>query len=280
MEDREEFLQEAQDDLAELLKPFQQDLNRRQRLAKFVQQCLHCVEREDFIQLDELLKSKAAEDVEAERKLKAGKEIFARLRRYADEQVERYRIEFIEDLQARATEAELPLKVDFPHFTALKGIDGKVDFAARHTVINKKTLKSIDPRRIIAAVRRVKAQLYDRPYDPQTFIDGLYKIYNEVLKEGKKKPGDAVPIQRFYFAYVISLQNKSFFQNMDKGRFKGYSADQFAVDIWRYFQAGIGGTSDGHALQLRSGRNNALWLIDSAGERGQMTGISFQEAER
>jgi hypothetical protein len=55
--------------------------------------------------------------------------------------------------------------------------------------------------------------------------------------------------------------------------------DQFAVDIWRYFQAGTGGTSKGYALQLRPGRNNSLWLIDSDGEKRQITGISFQKAE-
>ena len=141
-------------------------------------------------------------------------------------------------------------------------------------------LKSIDPRRIIAAVRRVKQQLYDRPYDPQAFIDGLHGTYCAVLKKEDWSPGHAVPMQRFYLEYVISLQSRSFFQDMDKGKFRGYSLDQFAVDIWRYFQAGIGGTSDGYTLQLRSGRNNALWLIDAGGERRQVTRISFHAERR
>jgi hypothetical protein len=53
--------------------------------------------------------------------------------------------------------------------------------------------------------------------------------------------------------------------------------DQFAVELWRYFQAGTGGTSEGYALQLRAGRSNSLWLIDSDGEKRQITGISFQK---
>jgi hypothetical protein len=52
-----------------------------------------------------------------------------------------------------------------------------------------------------------------------------------------------------------------------------------AVDIWRYFQAETGGTSRGHALLLRPGRNNSLWLIDSEGEKRQITGISFQKGK-
>lgn len=280
MADQEEFLQEMQEGLAEVLKPYQQRLNRRQRMADFVRQCMRCAGRNDFFQLDELLNSRMAEDVGKEAGLKGCGEFMDQLRTYATEQVERYRIEFIEDLKARAEEAELPLEVDFPRFTVLKGIEGEVDFGARRTVINKKTLKSIDPRRIVAAARRVKQQLYDRPYDPQAFIDGLYKTYTDILKKEEQKAGHDVPMQRFYLEYVISLQSRSFFQDMDKGKFRGYSLDQFAVDIWRYFQAGTGGTSDGHALQLRSGRNNALWLIDADGERRQITRISFHAEGR
>ncbi|MCZ6631875.1 MAG: hypothetical protein O7G87_00590, partial [bacterium] len=118
------------------------------------------------------------------------------------------------------------------------------------------------------------------PYDPQAFIDRLYKVYTDMLKKDKGSPGATVPIQQFYLEYVISLQSKSFFQDMDKGKFRGYSLDQFAVDLWRYFQAATGGTSDGYALHVGSGRNRALWLIDSDGERRQITTISFQAQER
>ena len=276
----EAFLEEVQESLSGLLRPYQQRQNQRQRMADFVRQCIRCAERDDFFQLDELLKSKMADEVQKEGGLKACKELFDQLRTYADEQVDRYRVEFIDDLRTRAEEAELPMEIDFPRFTVLKGIEGEVDFGARGTVINKKTLKSIDPRRIVAAVLKVKRQLYDRPYDPQAFIDGLHQIYKDLLKKEKGTPGHAVPMQRFYREYVLSLQSRAFFQDMDKGRFRGYSLDQFAVDIWRYFQAGTGGTSGGYALQLSSGRNNALWLIDSDGERRQITTISFQERKK
>jgi hypothetical protein len=277
MADQEELLQEMQDGLSEVLRPYQQRLNRRQRMADFLRQCIRSAGRDDFFQLDELLKSRMATDVAAEAGLKASAEFLDRLRTYADEQVERYRAHFIEDLMAQAEEAELPIEIDFPRFAVLKGIEGTVDFAGRKTIINKKTLKSVDPRRIITAIRRLKQQLYDRPYDPQSFIDGLYKIYAEILDTEKWSPGHTVPMQRFYLEYVISLQSQPFFQDMDKGKFRGYSLDQFAIDFWRYFQAGTGGTSDGYVAQLRPGRNKALWLIDSDGERRQITGISFQK---
>lgn len=280
MADHDPFLQEVPAELSEVLRPYQQEQNRRRRMVEFVQQCIRCVDRDDFFQLDELLKTRMATDVEQEPDLKVCKEAFNRLRTYADDKVERYRIEFIEDLSARAQEADLPIEVDFPRFTVLQGIEGSVDFGERRTVINKKVLRSIDPRRIVSAAFKIKRQLYDRPFDPQAFIDGLYQTYRDILKREKQAPGYPVPMQLFYLEYVLSLQSKPFFQDMDKGKFRGYSLDQLAVDIWRYFQSGTGGTSDRHALQLRPGRNNALWLIDSDGERRQITAISFQERTR
>ncbi len=273
----EGFLTEVQEDLAELLKPYQQELSRREKMAEFVKRCIQFAGRDDFLQLDDLLKTSTVEEVEAEEGLAGCREIFDRLRSYADDKVERYRLEFINDLTQRAREAGLEIEIDFPRFSVLKGIDGTVDFSGRRTVINKKTLKSIDPRRIVSMLSRIKRNLYDSPFNAQAFIDSLHRTYSEILKKENWAPGHPVPIQRFYFDHVLSLQSKAFFQDMEKGRFRGYSLDQFAVDIWRYFQAGTGGTSEGLALQLRPGRNNSLWLIDSDGERRQITTISFQE---
>lgn len=277
MTKNETFLEEIQEDLKQIAQPYQRDINQRQKKADFIKQCMRCAERDDFLRLDELLKSKIAGDVEADGELGNCADILASLREYADEKVELYRIELIEDLTRLCGEAGLDLEMDFPKFSVLKGINGEIDFSGRCTVINKKVLKSIDPRRITTALQKLKRQLYDRPYDPQQFIDALYKTYSDILKKEKLVSGEAVSIQQFYLEYVISLQSKSFFQNMDKGKFKGYSLEQFSVDLWCYFQAGIGGTSDGYELQLRPGRNKSLWLLDSQGEERQITGISFQK---
>jgi hypothetical protein len=277
--DSEAFLEQVRESLHEMLKPYQKQLNQQLKKAEFVNLCIRSVARDDFIQLDELLKTKMAEEVENEENLRECKQVFDRLRAYANEKVDRYRIHFIEDLAARAKEADLPLEIDFPRLKSLKGIEGTVDFARRVTTINKKNLPSIDPARIVTALQKEKRELYDRPLDPQAFIDSLYQVYKEIIKKEDLPPGHTVPIQRFYFEYVMSLQSRVFFQDMAKGKFRGYSVDQFAVDIWRYLSARTGGTSDGYALQLRSGRNNSLWLIDSEGEKRQFTGISFQKAE-
>ena len=275
--EKELFLQESQQELKEILGPFQREVNYQQRLADFMKQCVRCVGRDDFLQLEELLSSKPAMQVEAEEALADCGPLFQRLREYAQEQVEKYRFQFNEDLTRLAQEADLPMEIDFPRFSVLKGIEGEISFSARTTTINKKVLKSIDPRRIVTQALRVKKQLYDRPFAPQTFMDGLYDIYSAICRKEDTPPGHPVPIQPLYLEYVISLQSKAFFANMDKSKFRGYSLDQFGVDLWRCFQAKIGGISKGMRMQLRPGRNNSLWLIDSDGERRQITAMSFQE---
>ena len=278
MPETNNFLGDTQEDLKQIGQPFQRDLNQKQKKADLIQQCIRCAGRDDFLQLDELLKSKLARDVCEDKSLESCAPVFESLGAYAAGKVEQYRMNLIEDLTQKCQEAGLEMEMDFPRFTVLKGITGEIDFASRATKINKKVLKSIDPRRIMTMVTRLKKQLYDTPYDPQAFIDTLCKVYLERLEKEDQTVGRPVPMQQFYLAYVISLQSKTFFQNMDKGKFKGYSLDQFSVDLWRYYQAGIGGTSDGYELQLTPGRNKALWLLDTQGELRQITAISFHKS--
>ena len=279
MTENTNFLENIQDDLKQIVQPYQRDLNQKQKKADFINLCIRCAGRDDFLRLDELLKSKIAEDIKADETLGSSASAFDSLGRYANEKVEQYRMELIEDLTRIFQEAELEIQVDFPKFSILKGINGEIDFSARCTTINKQILKSIDPRRILTVVTRLKHQLYDLPYDPQKFIDSLYQVYLELIEKEKSMFSDPVSIQNFYLEYVMSLQSKAFFQNMDKGKFKGYSLDQFSVDIWRYFQAGIHGTSQGCELQLTSGRGPSLWLIDSQGESRRITAISFHKPQ-
>lgn len=275
--DNEDFLQVNQEQLTAIVRPFQQELNRCQRLADFIKQCIRCAGRDDFLRLDELLNSKPATEVVQEEALAECAPILESLRADAREKVEKYRLEFIEDLTRLGNDAGLAIDIDFPRFSILKGIDGEIAFSERTTTINKKVLKSIDPRRIVAALVRLKKQLYDRPFNPQEYIDGLYETYVGICKADNLAVGQPVPIQRFYLQHVISLQSKTFFTNMDKAKFRGYSLEQFSVDLWRYFESGIGGTSDGKLLDLDPGRNFSLWLLDGVGERRQISSISFKE---
>lgn len=278
MSETNEFLEEIQEDLKQIVQPFQRELNRQQKKAEFLKQCIRCAGRDDFLRLDEMLKGKLAGDICRDQALDECNPLFESLGKYADKKVEQYRMELIEALEERGREAGLEIQVDFPRFTVLKGITGEIDFSSRTTRINKKVLKSIDPRRITTLALRIKQQLYDGPYDPQEFIDALFKVYLEILEREGLPPGRPVPMQSFYLAYVISLQTKTFFQNMDKGKFKGYSLDQFSVDLWRYYQSGIDGTTDGYGIQLTPGRNKALWLLDTQGEVRQITAVSFHNS--
>lgn len=277
MSDTNTFLEQAQETLSETMKPHQKQVKHQQQMLDSIRLCVRYASKNDFLQLDHLLNDKLIESIEQEPELEGCLTTLNGLREYAAEQMQRYRVDFLDDVKAYAQEVELPFEIDFPRFKILEGIEGEFDFSGRQTTINQKKIKSIDPQRIVREAQKFKKQLYDRPYDPQNFIDTLYQTYQKMLKAEKKAVGDSFPIQKFYLEYVLSLQSKAFFQNMDKGKFKGYSVEQFGVDLWCYFQAGLRGAQGKYAITLRPGRNNALWLIDTDGERRQITTLSFQE---
>ncbi len=268
-------VEDAKNQLEEMVKPFQQEQNQRQKKSDFVKKCILCIEKNDFFQLDELLKSKQAVDVLEDLNFKGCASVFGRLRTFADKQIDNYRLEFKEGLLQIAEKAGLPLEVDLPRFSVLKGIEGKIDFANRNTVINQVTIKSIDPKRIVSAALNIKRKLYDSVFEPQTFINSLLECYKEILKKACQGPGDVAPIWQLYTDYVWSLQSKAFFQNMDKGKFKGYSIEQFAVDFWRFFVSDVSAAEGGYRLRLNSGRGKSLWLIDQDGEKRQIAHALF-----
>lgn len=265
------------DQLREIIKPYQQEQNRRQKKIDFLAKCVRCVEKNDFFQLDELLRSMQANDVSEDSDFKSCGSIFNQLRKFAQTQVDNYRVKFNGALQQLAQEAELPLELDFPRFSVLKGIEGKMDFSTRSTAINQITIKSIDPKRIISTAVKLKRNLYDTPFEPQTFIDSLLQCYKEILKKEGRGIGDVVPINQLYMDYVWSLQSKAFFQNMDKRKFKGYSIEKFSVNLWRFFESNVPSAKGGYRIRLNSGRGKSFWLIDQDGEKRQITHALFSK---
>jgi hypothetical protein len=271
----EGFLQEQQARLTDMLRPYQREVNRRQRLADFVNRCIRSASRDDFFQLYELLHSRMASEVEAEPEYAAVREIFEQLRQDATRKVERSQAHFLEDFTTLVQEAGLPLENDFPRLRLLKGIELEVQFPEKRTLLNGKTLKTVDPQRIMRAVTALKRHLYDRPFDPQGFIDGLFAAYARVTQAAGHGVGAMAPVQAVYLEYVLSLQPRGLFQDFAKNKFREYDADQFAVDFWRYFSSDVSATSQGQVLNLSPGRNNALWLIDASGERRRIAALAF-----
>ncbi|MBS3904085.1 MAG: hypothetical protein KGZ39_02020 [Simkania sp.] len=268
-------VEDAKHHLGEIVKPFQQELNRRQKSSDFIKKCIQCIEKNDFFQLDELLKSKQASVVLEDASLEGCASIFSQLQVYADEQIEQYKSEFKNGLMQAAEKAGLPMEIDLPRFFVLKGIEGEVNFATRLTKLGELTIKSFDPKRIVSAALNLKRKLYDSVFEPQPFIDSLFSCYQEIVKKEKQGIGDAVSIHQLYTDYVWSLQSKAFLQNMDKAKFKGYSIEQFAVDLWRFFTSDVSSTVGGYCIRLAPGRIKSLWLIDQMGEKRHLSHASF-----
>ena len=268
-------VEDAKHHLGEIVKPFQHELNRRQKKSDFIKKCIQSIEKNDFFQLDELLKSRQVGEVLEDVNLEGCAPIFSHLQVYADEQIEEYKSEFKNGLMQAAENAGLSMQIDLPRFFVLKGIEGEVNFATRQTMLNELTIKSFDPKRIVSAVLNLKRKLYDSVFEPQPFIDSLFMCYQEIVKKERQGLGDAVPIHQLYVDYVWSLQSKAFLQNMDKAKFKGYSVGQFSVDLWRFFTSDVSATAGGYCIRLAPGRIKSLWLIDQMGEKRQISHASF-----
>ncbi len=264
-----------QGQLQEIMKPYKQEQNQRQKRIDFLAKCVQCIEKNDFFQLDELLRSKQADDVLKDDNFKSCGSIFNQLQKFAETQVDNYLVKFKGTLLQLAQEAGLPMKVDFPQFSVLKGIEGMIDFSTRTATINQITLRSMDPKRIISTAAKLKHNLYDSPFEPQIFIDSLLLCGKEILKKEGRGMGDAVPIHQLYTDYVWSLQSKAFLQNMDKGKFRGYSIEQFAVDLWRFFESNVSTAEGGFCIKLSPGRGKSMWMIDQRGEKRQITHALF-----
>ena len=194
--EQQTFLQDQQARLTDLLRPYQRELNRRQRLVDFVNACIRSAGRDDFFELYELLHSRTCGEVEAEAGWEEVKDVFAGLRDDAIRKVERSQSTFQEDFARLADEAGLPIENDFPRLRLLKGIELEVEFPNKRTIINGKPLKTVDPQRLIRAVLALKRRLYDRPFVPQEFIDGLFAVYQKVIRTGRTASWATPPLFR------------------------------------------------------------------------------------
>jgi hypothetical protein len=90
------------------------------------------------------------------------------------------------------------LKNDFSRLRFLKGIELEVKFAEKRTLLKGKPLNTVDPDRVMRAVLALKRHLYDRPFDPQGFIDGLFAVYQKLNHAPESGIGAFVPAQTIY----------------------------------------------------------------------------------
>lgn len=273
-----EQLESFANSLNEALKPYRSAWRRRERLSKTLERCIRAARKGDFFTLDEVLTERFLESLKGEPGLGDSAEVLAEVRWMATEGIRRYQLDFKEDILAMAEEAGVTLEVDFPRLKGAKGIEGQVDFNKRQTELNGKVLKTVDPARIVSTMARLQKRLHGSPLDPQAFIDELFEVYAEMLKPLNSAVGTHVPVQQFYLSLVVARQSKRFWQDMTRATFKGYGADAFAVDLWRFFDSEVDRTTSGHKLQLRPGRGASLWLLDLDGHRRKITTLAFVEA--
>ena len=137
--------------LQSVLKPYQQVQNQRQRRIDLMKKILRSVEKDDFFQLDEFLKSSLAQQVELDPELSEVRPLFDQFRVEVNEKIDQYRVQFSEELEKLAQEYDLPIQIDLPRISSLTGIEGTEKFSERQVLLNGKVIKYLDPRKVVAA---------------------------------------------------------------------------------------------------------------------------------
>lgn len=82
------------DQLQEIVKPYQQEQNRRQKKADFLKTCVKSIEKNDFFQLDELLNGKLAEEILKDPYFSFCHSLFNQIQEFSDNQIKNYQVQY------------------------------------------------------------------------------------------------------------------------------------------------------------------------------------------
>lgn len=118
-----------------------------------------------------------------------------------------------------------PVEGDFPTFKIFP-IEVRVDFEHELVMVNNRTIRTIHPEAIAAAVQKEWDRLNGERFNADSFVRALLRAYDLVIAEqqvtsqGRNQSG-AVPILKLH--EVLTL----------KTGMSGYPKNQFAYDIYR-----------------------------------------------
>ncbi len=173
----------------------------------------------------------------------------------------------------------------FPEYRINNVLDLRLDERKNRAIINtsfcRETVNEISVPTVAEKVREQLRRLFDRPFDPQAFLDQLYKAYRLALVQEGKPSGEVVNIFTAHKFAVCLRQSAKVFTDASARHFQPYLPDEFAIDLGKLLQSGITQTPQGYQLKLHPVRNpkEALFVVNFATGRGQNYGlVSFHQS--
>jgi len=144
--------------------------------------------------------------------------------------------------------------------------------------------KDISIEVVAEKIREQIQRLFKRPFNPQEFINLLWKAYLLALVYENKpqRLNEHVSIFTLHKFVVWLKQDDKVFRDMSGKKFTPYLPDQFAVDIGKLLAEGITQTPQGYRLKIIPTRNpkEALYVINFKTGIGQNYGAIRFESEQ
>ncbi|MHA1794755.1 MAG: hypothetical protein ACTSUK_01480 [Promethearchaeota archaeon] len=177
---------------------------------------------------------------------------------------------------------EYKIEGRFPNFNIKKILKIQIDLSKMQAKIGTKycsqIVREISVKVVALKIKEEAHRLFNRPFDPQKFLEILYHAYLLALTEENKAFGNGVSMFTIHKFVFLLKQRESFFK---KGKpFESYLVDQFAVDLGKLLESGKFKTLDGYSLKLHPVRDykRALFVIDFGRGAGQNYGLlSFKK---
>lgn len=125
-----------------------------------------------------------------------------------------------------ASAAGLQVDGQPPQITVGRGIDVVLDVTRNRAVVNGAVLQTVDPVDVLAKVKTEHDRLWHNPFDPEQFVDDLYRAYKA---ESARSSADAVPLLAVYERLRLDIPAPAR---------KSFGPDVFAAQLSRALEVG------------------------------------------
>jgi hypothetical protein len=175
--------------------------------------------------------------------------------------------------EANLREAELTWSGDWPAYVVVNVVRLTIDLIRSDASVDGKSLGTIEPTRVVPAVKQRVTELIDRPFDRAEFRQLLTDVYAAEASRQGNAFGTFVDIQSVY------ARIKSHFAQTTIE--KQYTEAKFAVDLFRLRQAEMVGATARPALQLSPAQDASGGLYVPTGAGGNyIAALRFETEER
>jgi len=117
------------------------------------------------------------------------------------------------------------------------------------TFVRQKKIKSIDPEKVAKEVKKEIVRLYERPFEPKSFLSILFDAYQKTQSESHKKAF----LKDVHRIIWIEKQKTNFFETSDPSKMVSFPLDEFSVDLGKLIESKYDTLDNGYTCKIYLG---------------------------